>query len=192
MSPGNPVEVKVERAIAALRARRGSYYATWTKGEDWRGSPIWGDRLPTVEEAMRHGGVCSAALNIACHVNGFTPPGQWKGGTGAWGVLAERIGERFGGAGTILRPGDIVGSPYRGAKLKYQGHVAIVTTPGLPREARVLQWDAFGGFAGRWNQRKGRPGLNEDRTVAETNRRLARPSRWSYILRRERWLGGDL
>lgn len=183
------LEKEVGRALAALRARMPSHYEPWGSGDGWKGVPIFGDRLPTIEESKRMGGVCSTALNIACHVNGITPPGEWKGGTGAWGALAGKIGERFTGPGTILRPGDIVGSPYKSAKLSEQGHVAIVSTPGLPRQAKVIQWDAFGGLFGRWSQRKGRPGLNELRTVAQTNALLARPSKWTYIIRRERLFG---
>lgn len=176
MPAKDPVHKRAEKAIAALRDRTGAFYATWRSGQDWRGAPIWGDRLPTIAETKRLGGVCSSALNIACHVNGITPPGEWRGGTGAWGALAEKIGEPFAGPGTQLRPGDIVGSPYKGAKLALQGHVVIVTVGGLPREARVIQWDL--------------PlGLNERRTVAETNAMLSPPSKFSYIIRAKDWLG---
>lgn len=181
--PKPAMEQKVDRALAALRLRKASHYEAWKLGDGWQGAPIYGDRLPGLDEIRRTGGVCSTAINIAFHVNDLTPPmvANFRGGTGAYSNLAERIGEPFKGAGTILRPGDIIGSPYTGAKLARQGHIAIVTTGGLPREAKLLQWDAFAG--------KKQPGLNEYRTVAATNRRLSRPSKWQYILRRERWLG---
>lgn len=176
--PVDDIEAAMNRAFKALREMLGAFYATWKTGDGWRGSPIWGDRLPTVTEARRQGGVCSAVLNIACHASGVEPPtaGGFTGGTGAWGVLADRIGEPFDGRGENLRPLDIVGSKYRGASLPLQGHVVLITGEGLPREAQTIQW-----LPDR--------GLHESRTVAETNALLSNASKFEYIIRREKLFG---
>ncbi len=166
----------VDRGLSAIDTRLGSFYQPWRAGDGWQGTPIWGDRMPTAAQAKNGGVVCSTVANIYLHAHGVLPPafGGFRGGTEAWGVWARSIGEAYTPNKT-LRPGDIVGSPYKGAALSVQGHIVVVLSEGRAARSLCYQADAFNGG--------GKPGLNKMRTVAGTDKLLSDASKFTYIIR---------
>ena len=136
--------VKMEELMPYIQELVDTPYVWWRAGEStldhihpFYAKPV---PLPCLEDIKRLGTNCAGFINLLCRKVGATIPGvkegeYYAGGTYVWYEWLKARGKLSALDMRIYPAGTLLLTPY--ISPEYQGHVALVTTPGTIKTLKI-------------------------------------------------------